>query len=106
MAVLAVQLDGTGIDVTYVAHMTPGETMSAAAIVEMQEIFEEMERDLRKQAGEQLSGREERWRFERRSGQIAEQLAEAAAAVPNAGPEDTVVVVVGSSGIRFRAQKR
>src|SRR6201992_3896140 len=45
------------IDVTYVAHMTPGETMSAAAIVEMEDIFEEMERDLRKQAGEQLNGR-------------------------------------------------
>ena len=85
------------IDVTYVAHMTPGETMSAAAIVEMQEIFEEMERDLRKQAGEQLSGREERWRFVRRSGQIGEQLVKAAAEVSDAGPEDTVVLVVGSS---------
>jgi nucleotide-binding universal stress UspA family protein len=85
------------IDVTYVAHLTPGETMSAAAIVEMEEIFDEMERDLRKQAGEQLSGSEERWRFTRRSGQIADQLAAAAAEVPNAGPEDTVVLVVGSS---------
>jgi nucleotide-binding universal stress UspA family protein len=85
------------IDVTYVAHMTPAETMSATAIVEMEEIFDEMERDLRKQAEEQLSGREERWHFARRSGQIAEQLAAAAAEVPNAGPEDTVVLVVGSS---------
>ena len=85
------------IDVTYVAHMTAGETMSAAAIVEMEEVFDEVERDLRKQAAEQLSGREERWRFQRRSGLIAEQLAAAAAAVPGAGPDDTVVIVAGSS---------
>jgi nucleotide-binding universal stress UspA family protein len=85
------------IDVTYVAHMTAGETMSAAAIVEMEEVFDEVERDLRKQAAEQLSGREERWRFQRRSGLIAEQLAAAAAAIPDAGPDDTVVIVAGSS---------
>ncbi len=85
------------IDVTYVAHMTAGETMSATAIVEMEEIFDEMERDLRTQVREQLGDREDRWRFVRRSGQIGEQLAAAAAEVPDAGPEDTVVIVVGSS---------
>jgi nucleotide-binding universal stress UspA family protein len=85
------------IDVTYVAHLTPAETMSADAVAEMGEIFDEMARDLQAQAGEQLRGHEERWRFERRHGPIPEELAAAAAKVPDAGPDDTVVIVVGSS---------
>jgi nucleotide-binding universal stress UspA family protein len=85
------------IDVTYIAHLTPAETMSADAIGEMREIFDEMARDLREQAAEQLRGSEERWRFERRAGSIAEELAAASAKVPDAGPDDTVVIVVGSS---------
>lgn len=85
------------IDVVYIAHATPAEMMSADAIVEMGEIFDEMGRELRAQAAEQLSGREERWRFERGQGPIAEELVAAAAKVPGATPEDTVVIVVGSS---------
>jgi nucleotide-binding universal stress UspA family protein len=85
------------IDVIYVAHLTPAEMMSADAIVEMEEIFDEMAQDLRAQAGEQLRGREERWRFERRQGHIAEELVAAATKVPDAGPDDNVVIVVGSS---------
>jgi len=85
------------IDVVYIAHPTAAEMMSAGALAEMVEIFDEMAQDLRAQAGEQLRGREERWRFERRQGLIAEELAAAAAKVPDATPEDTVVIVVGSS---------
>src|ERR1700761_8708668 len=54
------------IDVLYVAHLTPAEMMSADAIGEMEEIFDEMAQELQAQAGEQLRGREDRWRFERR----------------------------------------
>jgi nucleotide-binding universal stress UspA family protein len=85
------------IDVVYVAHMTPAEMMSADAIGEMEEIFDEVARDLQAQAGEQLRGHEERWRFERRQGPIEEELVAAAAKVPDTGPDDTVVIVVGSS---------
>jgi nucleotide-binding universal stress UspA family protein len=85
------------IDVVYVAHPTAAEMMSANALAEMVEIFDEMAQELRTQAGEQLSGREERWRFERRQGPIAEELVAAAKTVPDATPEDTVVIVVGSS---------
>jgi len=85
------------IDVTYVAHLTALEMMSADAIAEMEETFDEMARDLRAQASEQLRGREDRWRFERRQGPIAEELVAAAAKVPGAGPGDTVVIVAGSS---------
>jgi nucleotide-binding universal stress UspA family protein len=85
------------IDVVYVAHMTPAEMMSADAIGEMEEIFDEVARDLQAQAGEQLRGHEERWRFERRQGPIEEELVAAAAKVPDVGPDDTVVIVVGST---------
>lgn len=56
------------IDVVYIAHLTVAEMMSADAIVEMEETFGEVARDLRAQAGEQLRGAEDRWRFERRQG--------------------------------------
>jgi nucleotide-binding universal stress UspA family protein len=85
------------IEVIYVAHMTTAEMMSADAIVEMEQIFDEMARDLQAQAAGQLEGREDRWRFERRQGPIAEELVAAAGKVPDAGPADTVAIVVGSS---------
>jgi nucleotide-binding universal stress UspA family protein len=88
--------DGS-IEVVYVSHLTAAEMMSADAIAEMAEAFEEIERDLRAQASEQLSGREERWTFERRQGLIPEQLTAAAAKITAAHPGDTVVIVVGSS---------
>jgi nucleotide-binding universal stress UspA family protein len=88
--------DGS-IEVVYVAHLTATEMMSADAIAEMKEIFEEMARDLRAQADEQLRGREERWTFERRQGLIAEQLVAAAASIVKARPGDTVAIVAGSS---------
>ena len=43
------------IDVTYVAHLSAAETLSPDAVVEMREIFDEMARDLRAQAGETSS---------------------------------------------------
>ena len=86
-----------GIEVVYVAHLTATEMMSADAIAEMENIFDDMERDLRAQADEQLRGREERWTFARRQGLIAEQLVAAAAAIVKDNPGDTVVIVVGSS---------
>jgi nucleotide-binding universal stress UspA family protein len=88
--------DGS-IDVVYVAHLTSAEMMSADAIVEVEESFDELGRELQAQARDQLADVEERWRFERRQGPITEQLIAAAAEHPDAKPGDTVAVVVGSS---------
>jgi len=88
--------DGS-ISVVYVAHLTSAEMMSADAIAEMEESFDELAKELRTQASEQLAGQEERWRFERRQGSIADQLVAAATQHPDAGPGDTVAIVVGSS---------
>ena len=88
--------DGS-IDVVYVAHLTSLEMMSADAIAEMEMSFDQIAQDLQAQAGKQLAGREERWRFERRQGMIAQQLVAAAAEALEAHPGDTVAIVVGSS---------
>jgi nucleotide-binding universal stress UspA family protein len=88
--------DGS-IDVVYVAHLTSLEMMSADAIAEMEMSFDQMARDLQAQADRQLTGREKRWRFERRQGMIAEQLVAAAAQTLGAHPGDTAAIVVGSS---------
>jgi nucleotide-binding universal stress UspA family protein len=85
------------IDVVYVGHIPAVDMLSADAIVEMDESFDELERDLRASAGQQLDGREERWRFERGQGVITEQLIAAAEHLRDEHPGDSVVIVVGSS---------
>jgi nucleotide-binding universal stress UspA family protein len=85
------------IDVVYVAHMPGIDMMSADAVAEEQVTFDDIERDLRAAAADQLRGRDERWEFERRQGLIADQLLAAAKAIHESHPGDTVAVVVGSS---------
>ena len=85
------------IDVVYVAHLTSLDMLSPDATAEMELSFDEVERDLRTQAGEQLRGREERWRFERRQGVITDQLIAVAAQIRDVHPSDYVAIVVGSS---------
>jgi nucleotide-binding universal stress UspA family protein len=85
------------IDVVYVAHMPGIDMMSADAVAEEQITFDDIERDLRTAAAEQLSGREERWQFERRQGLIADQLLAAAKDIHESHPGDVVSIVVGSS---------
>jgi nucleotide-binding universal stress UspA family protein len=84
-------------DVVYVAHMPGIDMLSADAVGEMRTDFDEIERDLRTAADEQLRDREGRWKFERREGQIANELLAVAAARHESYPDDTVAIVVGSS---------
>ena len=85
------------IEVVYVAHLPSLDMMSAGAVAEMEVSFDELEQDLRTQAGEQLRGREDRWGYQRREGLIADQLITVADGIGDAHPDDTVVIVVGSS---------
>ena len=85
------------IDVVYVAHVPAVDMLSASAVAEMDASFNEVERDLRASAREQLEGREERWRFERGQGVITDQLLAAATTLRNEHPDDNVAIVVGSS---------
>ena len=85
------------IDVVYVAHLPAVDMLSASAVAEMDTSFDEIERDLRASAREQLEGREERWRFERGQGIITDQLLAAATNLRDEHPGDNVAIVVGSS---------
>jgi nucleotide-binding universal stress UspA family protein len=86
-----------GADVVYVAHLPGIDMLSPDAVVEMRADFDEIERDLRTAADKQLRDREDRWKFERREGQIAGELLAVAAARHESHPDDTVAIVVGSS---------
>jgi nucleotide-binding universal stress UspA family protein len=85
------------IDVVYIAHVPSIDMLSAQAVAEMENSFDELARDLQGQAEEQLRGREERWRFERGQGPIADLLLKAAEQVRADHPGDNVAIVVGSS---------
>ena len=85
------------IEVVYVAHLPSIDMLSAGAVAEMEINFDDIVRELRTAASEQLRGREERWRFEQRQGLIQDELLAAAAGIRDAHPGDTVVIVVGSS---------
>jgi nucleotide-binding universal stress UspA family protein len=85
------------IEVLYVAHLPSMDMLSADAVAEMEVNFDDIAQELHDQATEQLRGGEERWSFERRQGLIAEELIAAATVLRDAHPDDTVVIVVGSS---------
>jgi nucleotide-binding universal stress UspA family protein len=85
------------IDVVYVAHLPSIDMLSADAVAEMDENFDDIARELHAAASEELRGREERWRFEQRQGLIQDELLAAAAGIRDAHPGDTVAIVVGSS---------
>jgi nucleotide-binding universal stress UspA family protein len=85
------------IQVVYVAHLPSIDMMSAGAVAEMEVSFDEIERDLRAAAAEQLRGLDQGWGFERRQGIIADELIAVAKETRDAHPGDRVVIVAGSS---------
>jgi nucleotide-binding universal stress UspA family protein len=87
------------IEVVYVAHMPSYASLSPDAVVELETGFDDIERELRGTAAEQLQGREERWDFQRRQGLIAAELLAEAKDISAAHPDATVVIVVGSSSL-------
>jgi nucleotide-binding universal stress UspA family protein len=87
------------IEVVYVAHMPSMAALSPAAVGELETDFDDVERELRTMADEQLSGREKRWGFERRQGSIAEELLAAARDIGAVHPDASAVIVVGSSSL-------
>jgi nucleotide-binding universal stress UspA family protein len=85
------------IEVVYVAHLSSLVMLSAGAIAEMEEDFDEVEQELRSQAAGQLRASGAAWEFERRQGIIVDELIAAATAIRDAHPGETVAIVVGSS---------
>lgn len=87
------------IDVVYVAHLPSMAALSPGAVTELESDFDDVEQELRRLAADRLHGREQRFDFHRRQGQIAEELIAAATELREAHPDVTVVIVVGSSSL-------
>jgi nucleotide-binding universal stress UspA family protein len=85
------------IDAVYVAHLSSMVMLSADAITEMEQDFDEIERELRTQAADQLRASGMAWKLDRRQGVIADELIAAATAIRDANPGETVAIIVGSS---------
>jgi nucleotide-binding universal stress UspA family protein len=85
------------IVVVYVGHLSSTVMLSADAIAQMESDFDEIEKELRVAAAEQLRGLEQPWDFVRRQGNIGEELIAVAAGIHREHPADIVVIVVGSS---------
>ena len=85
------------IDVVWVSHLSTGVMMSPGAIAEMETGFDELAPELRDQAAGQLDGLGLTWDFERRQGNVADELIAVATAIRDARPDETVVIVAGSS---------
>jgi nucleotide-binding universal stress UspA family protein len=85
------------IHVEYVTHPSSLAMMSPGAIAEIEEDFDEIEKELRVSAAEQLRPSGAVWQFERRPGLVADELIAAATAIRDAHPDQTVSVIVGSS---------
>jgi nucleotide-binding universal stress UspA family protein len=85
------------ITVVYVSHISSTAMLSADAIAELENDFDQVEKELRASAGERLRGHVDDWDFERRQGQIAHELSAVAEEIRSRHPDDTAAIVVGSS---------
>jgi nucleotide-binding universal stress UspA family protein len=85
------------IELVYVAHLPSMAALSPDAVGELETGFDDIEQELRTMAAERLGGLELSWGFQRRQGQIADELIAAARDLGAEHPDAAVVIVVGSS---------
>lgn len=83
----------------YIAHLPSVAALSAGAVGELEENFDEVAEELRAACAEQLRGVAVDWRFEWRQGAIVEELIAAAQDIHVAEPQLVAVIVVGASSL-------
>jgi nucleotide-binding universal stress UspA family protein len=96
-AVLLLQGRTGRIEVVYVVHLSGVVVEAPVAPAEMEPGFDQIEQELRAQAVEQLRDRGAPWVFERRVGNITDELSAVAAEIRDANPDEFVAIIVGSS---------
>jgi len=96
-AALLLQGRAGRIAVVYIAHLSGIVIEAPVAAAETEPGFDQIEQELRAQAADQLRDRGAPWEFERRQGNIAEELGTVAADIGRANPGEFVMIVVGSS---------
>jgi nucleotide-binding universal stress UspA family protein len=94
-----------GLEVVFVAHVTPLEAMAdfpAGAAAQILTTFDDATRQLGAEVREQLARTEQRWHFQRRDGLVADELIAAGKDLRGQlGPEAVVVIVVGRAEHRY-----
>jgi len=100
LKVAAEMLDETTgrMEVVYVAHVPAGVAFSAQALASVEEGFGDEATELVDQVDEVLRSTNVKWHFQRRNGEIAPQLLEAATEqLDSEGPDTHLVLVLGGS---------
>ena len=82
------------IAVVYIAHLSGIVVEAPVAAAETEPGFDQIEQELRAQAADQLRDRGAPWEFERRQGNIGEELGTVAADIGKANPGEFVMIVV------------
>jgi nucleotide-binding universal stress UspA family protein len=86
------------LEVVFVAHIPPAAFFSADAIPTFREGFDHDEQELESQVEDALASTEVKWHFQRRNGEIANELVTAGEEqLAGEGPNTKVVLVVGGS---------
>ena len=86
------------IEVVFVAHTPPTSELSAAALMETLNAFDEVEHDLAEAVRARLECVAEHWGFRRRDGLIADELVAVADEFRRDHDDAVVAIVVGSAG--------
>jgi len=91
--------DRTGrLEVVFVAHMPPTVAFSAQGVAAVHEGMDSEESELSQAVDEALRDADVKWHFQRRNGEIAQELLAAATEQLEAeGPSTRVVLVLGGS---------
>jgi nucleotide-binding universal stress UspA family protein len=90
------------LHVVYVSHPAVVTELSAEATMELDAAYDEMAEKAREAVRQHLHGREDRWSFEHRRGDIAHELIEAADQLRSQqGCDFSMVIVVGTSSHRI-----
>jgi hypothetical protein len=97
-------LDGHdgALEVVYVAHAPAGATLSAEAMAEVRNGFDDLEARLAGEVRSQLAASEPRWHFQRRNGVVAQELTAVADELRRQyGPQARIAIVVGGSAHKY-----
>ena len=96
---VAILRDRTGrLEVVFVAHMPSTVAFSAQAVVAVHEGMDSEESELSRAVDEALRDTDVKWHFQRRNGEIAQELLAAATEQLDAeGPSTRIVLVLGGS---------
>jgi nucleotide-binding universal stress UspA family protein len=91
-----------GLEVVYVAHIPASAALSAEAMVEVKNGFDDQEGSLASEVRTRLAATEPRWHFQRRDGAVAQELTAVADELHHQhGPEARFAIVVGGSAHKY-----